>query len=249
MSITDIIVEKKNQIGVLTLSSNNGLNAINADVLENLAAKVGMLGADESVRVIVLRGSEKTFSSGINATEFVKTVNANMLEDMLDNFDKIAGVKKPIIAEISGYAVGIGFELALACDMIFCSDNAWFAVPDLCLGTVPGFGATQRLTKAIGKAKAMEMILSGRSMGASEADRIGLISRIIPLMYLHDETLKAAEIIASMPEIASITSKELIKTAIGNTDLEEGLDIEKQVYKNALESDEYKLNLEKMLEK
>ncbi len=249
MSITDVIIEKKNQIGVVTLSSNNGLNAINADVLETLAAKINMLDADDAVRVIVLRGSEKTFSSGINATEFVKTVNASMLEDMLDNFDKIAEIKKPIIAEISGYAVGIGFELALACDMIFCSDNAWFAVPDLCLGTVPGFGATQRLTKAIGKAKAMEMILSGRAMGAAEADRIGLISRIIPLMYLHDETLKAAEIIASMPEIASRTSKELIKTAVGNTDLEEGLDIEKQVYKNALESDEYKLNLEKMLEK
>ncbi|MBQ1612676.1 MAG: enoyl-CoA hydratase/isomerase family protein [Alphaproteobacteria bacterium] len=249
MSTTDVFVEKQNQIGLVTMSSHNGLNTINENVLETLATKISMLDADDDVRVIVLRGSEKNFSSGINATEFVKTVNTSMLESMLDDFDKISEVKKPLIAEISGYAVGIGFELALACDMIFCSDNTYFAVPDLCLGTVPGFGATQRLTKAVGKAKAMEMILSGRAMGAAEADRIGLVSRIIPLMYLHDETMKEAGIIASMPENALLTSKELVKTAVGNTILEEGLDIEKQVYKTALESDEYKLNLEKMLEK
>lgn len=122
-------------------------------------------------------------------------------------------------------------------------------MPDLCLGTVPGFGATQRLTKAAGKAKAMEMILTGRAMNAVEAERIGLISRIIPLMYLHDETMKVAELVASMPSLATNTSKELIKTAIGNTDLEEGLEIEKQVYKSALESDEFQINLENMLKK
>lgn len=247
--MTDISVKKDGQIGVVTMSSSNNLNTINAAALKKLASEIEKLDADDTVRVIVLRGSEKAFSAGLNATEFVKTVNANMLDEMIDSFDKIADIKKPIIAEISGYAIGIGFEIALACDMIFCSDNVWFAVPDLCLGTVPGFGATQRLAKAVGKAKAMEMILSGRAMSAKEADRIGLISRVIPLMYLHDETMKEAEIIASMPELATTTSKELIKTAIGNTDLEEGLDIEKQVYKNALESDEYKLNLKKMLEK
>lgn len=247
--MTDINVEKKGQIGLVTMTSNNGLNYINAEALARLTTAIVKLDADEAVRVIVLRGAEKAFSSGINATEFVKNVNISMLEEMLNNFDKIAGAKKPLIAEVSGYAVGIGFELVLACDMVFCAENSWFAVPDLSLGTVPGFGTTQRLTKAVGKAKAMEMILSGRAMGAKEADRIGVVSRTIPLMYLHDETMKEAEIIASMPEIASITSKELIKTAIGNTDLEEGLDIEKQVYKNALESDEYKLNFEKMLEK
>ncbi len=247
--MTDIKVEKKNRIGLVTLLSDNDLNFIDADALKNLAAKMALLDNDDSIRVIVLRGSEKAFSSGINATDFVKTVNTATLNDMIDNFDKIADIKKPVISEISGYAIGLGLELALAGDIIFCSDNTWFAVPDLSLGTVPGFGATQRLTKAVGKAKAMEMILSGRAMNASEADRIGLISRIIPLMYLHDETMKAAEIIASMPEVATNTSKELIKTAVGNTDLEEGLDIEKQVYKTALESDEYKINLEKMLEK
>ena len=245
--MTDIKVEKVGAIGLVTLTSKDNLNRIDAPSLDNLATEINRLDLSDDVKVIVLRGSEKAFSAGLNATEFVKTINSAILEDMADNFSKISDIKKPLIAEISGYAIGIGFELALACDMIFCADNTWFALPDLCLGTVPGFGATQRLPKAIGKAKAMEMILSGRAMGAKEADRVGLVSRTIPLMYLHDQTMKAAEKIASMPDLATNTSKELIKTSVGNSDLEEGLEIEKQVYKSALESDEFRINLENMI--
>lgn len=247
--MTDIKVEKVGAIGLVTLTSKDNLNRIDAPSLDNLATEINRLDLSDDVKVIVLRGSEKDFSAGLNATEFVKTINSAILEDMADNFSKISDIKKPLIAEISGYAIGIGFELALACDMIFCADNTWFALPDLCLGTVPGFGATQRLPKAIGKAKAMEMILSGRAMGAKEADRVGLVSRTIPLMYLHDQTMKAAEKIASMPDLATNTSKELIKTSVGNSDLEEGLEIEKQVYKSALESDEFRINLENMIKK
>lgn len=247
--MTDIKVEKVGAIGLVTLTSKDNLNRIDAPSLDNLANEINRLDLSDDVKVIVLRGSEKAFSAGLNATEFVKTINSAILEDMADNFSKISDIKKPLIAEISGYAIGIGFELALACDMIFCADNTWFALPDLCLGTVPGFGATQRLPKAIGKAKAMEMILSGRAMGAKEADRVGLVSRTIPLMYLHDQTMKAAEKIASMPDLATNTSKELIKTSVGNSDLEEGLEIEKQVYKSALESDEFRINLENMIKK
>lgn len=247
--MTDIKVEKVGTIGLVTLTSKDNLNRIDAPSLDNLATEINRLDLSDDVKVIVLRGSEKAFSAGLNATEFVKTINSAILEDMADNFSKISDIKKPLIAEISGYAIGIGFELALACDMIFCADNTWFALPDLCLGTVPGFGATQRLPKAIGKAKAMEMILSGRAMGAKEADRVGLVSRTIPLMYLHDQTMKAAEKIASMPDLATNTSKELIKTSVGNSDLEEGLEIEKQVYKSALESDEFRINLENMIKK
>ena len=247
--MTDIKVEKVGAIGLVTLTSKDNLNRIDAPSLDNLATEINRLDLSDDVKVIVLRGSEKAFSAGLNATEFVKTINSAILEDMADNFSKISDIKKPLIAEISGYAIGIGFELALACDMIFCADNTWFALPDLCLGTGPGFGATQRLPKAIGKAKAMEMILSGRAMGAKEADRVGLVSRTIPLMYLHDQTMKAAEKIASMPDLATNTSKELIKTSVGNSDLEEGLEIEKQVYKSALESDEFRINLENMIKK
>ncbi|MBR1649462.1 MAG: enoyl-CoA hydratase/isomerase family protein, partial [Alphaproteobacteria bacterium] len=242
--MTDVKVEIKGQVGLISLSSNDRLNRINAATLNDISESVVKLDRDDKVKVIVIRGGEKAFSSGLSATEFVKTVNMSMLEDMSENFAKIADARKPVIAEVSGYAIGIGFEIALACDMIFCSDNAWFSVPDLSMGTVPGFGSTQRLPKAVGKAKAMEMILSGRAVGAQEAERVGLVSRIIPLMYLHDETMKAADIIASQPPVAISTAKELIKTAVGNTDLEEGLEIEKQVYKSSLESDEYRANLE-----
>jgi enoyl-CoA hydratase len=158
-------------------------------------------------------------------------------------------VRKPLIAEVSGYAIGIGFELAMACDMIFCSDNTWFSVPDLSMGVVPAFGSTQRLPKAIGKAKTMELLLTGRAMGGDEADRTGLVTRVIPLSYLHKETMKVADILVSMPEIALTTSKELVKTAIGNASLSEGLEIERQVYKSSFETDEYRNNLENMIKK
>lgn len=247
--MTDVKVEKKGAVGIVTLNSKGGMNYIDDNVLRVLAKEVEQLDTNDDTRVIVLRGSEKAFSSGIDPTYFVRNVNEEVLDEMFANFDKIANVKKTIIAEVSGYAIGIGFEIALACDMVFCSDNTWFSIPDLSLGTVAGFGATQRLPKAIGKAKTMEMLLSGRAMGAEEAERIGLISRIIPLSYLHKEVLKVADLIASMPPMALMTSKELIKTAVGNVGLAEGLEIEKQVYKNNFDSDEYRINLENMVKK
>ena len=246
--MTDVRVEKKGSVAVVTLSSKSGLNYIDVECLRLLSREVEKLDVeDDAVRTIVLRGSEKAFSSGIDPTYFVRNVNAEVLDEMFENFDKLANVKKTTIAEVSGYAVGIGFEIALACDMLFCSDNTWFSVPDLSLGTVAGFGATQRLPKAIGKAKTMEMLLTGRAMGAEEAERIGLVSRVIPLSYLHREVLNVADIVASMPNAALTTSKELIKTAIGNTSLSEGLEIEKQVYKNNFDSDDYRFNLENMV--
>ena len=135
--MTDIKVEKVGAIGLVTLTSKDNLNRIDAPSLDNLATEINRLDLSDDVKVIVLRGSEKAFSAGLNATEFVKTINSAILEDMADNFSKISDIKKPLIAEISGYAIGIGFELALACDMIFCADNTWFVFPDLCLGTVP----------------------------------------------------------------------------------------------------------------
>ncbi len=247
--MTDVKVEKNGAVGIVTLNSKGGMNYIDEAVLRVLAKEVEQLDTNDDTKVIVLRGGEKAFSSGIDPTYFVKNVNEEVLDEMFANFDGIANVKKTIIAEVSGYAIGIGLEIALACDMIFCSDNTWFSIPDLSLGTVAGFGATQRLPKAIGKAKTMEMLLTGRAMGAEEAERIGLISRIIPLSYLHKEVLKVADLVASMPPMALMTSKELIKTAIGNVGLAEGLEIEKQVYKNNFDSDEYRINLENMVKK
>lgn len=154
-----------------------------------------------------------------------------------------------MIAAVSGYALGIGFEMALACDIVFASESACFGHPDLSLGTVPGFGATQRLPNTVGKSKTMEMILTGRAMNAREAERAGIVSRIIPLRYLFDEAFNTAERIAALPDLAVNTSKELIKTAVSNTNLEEGLEIEKQVYKSSIASDEFRQNLANLAKK
>ena len=247
--MTDINIEKSNQIAVVTLASKSGMNYIDENSLHELSENVEALDNDDDIKVIVIRGSEKAFSSGIEPTSFVRKVNHDLLNDMFDDFRKISNVRKPLIAEVSGYAIGIGFELAMACDMIFCSDNTWFSVPDLSMGVVPAFGSTQRLPKAIGKAKTMELLLTGRAMGGDEADRTGLVTRVIPLSYLHKETMKVADILVSMPEIALTTSKELVKTAIGNASLSEGLEIERQVYKSSFETDEYRNNLENMIKK
>lgn len=247
--MTDINVEKINQIAVVTLASKSGMNYIDESSLHELSENVEALDNDDDVKVIVVRGSEKAFSSGIEPNSFVRKVNHDLLDGMFDDFRKISNIRKPLIAEVSGYAIGIGFELAMACDMIFCSDNTWFSLPDLSMGVVPAFGSTQRLPKAIGKAKTMELLLTGRAMSGDEADRTGLVTRVVPLSYLHKETMKVADILVSMPEIALTTSKELVKTAIGNASLSEGLEIERQVYKSSFETDEYRNNLENMIKK
>jgi len=245
MENKNIAIEKRNQVGIITIDSGNGLNMLSIQNLSDLAEASVELDMDDTIKAIVIRGTEKVFSAGIDVNEFANAVsrNSNLTDDLYENFEKIADIKKPVIAAVSGYALGLGCELALAADIVLAAENATFGLPDLSLGTVPGFGATQRLPKAIGKAKAMEMVLTGRGMNAPEAERIGLISRIVPLRYLFDEATKCAERIASMPKLSVSASKELIKTAVGNTTLEEGLEIEKQVYKNALESQEFKQKL------
>ena len=218
-------------------------------MLSDLAEAATSLDMNDEVKVLVIRGSDKAFSTGIDVNEFVQEIDADKLEDMYENFEKFADIKKPIVAAVSGYALGIGCEMALACDIVLSSESACFGHPDLSLGTVPGFGATQRLTNIIGKSKTMEMILTGRAMNAKEAERSGIVSRIVPLRYLFDEAMKTALRIAALPDLAVNTSKELIKTAVSNTNLEEGLEIEKQVYKSSIASDEFRTNLLSMAKK
>ena len=244
-----ITSEIKNHTAVITLVSDDGLNVINREALGELAETAQMMDMNDSVQAIVIQGSDKAFSTGIDVNEFVQSISSQTTEEMYENFDKIADLKKPVIAAVNGYALGIGCEIALACDIILASESACFGHPDLSLGTVPGFGATQRLVAAVGKAKAMEMILTGRAMNAREAERCGMISRIVPVRYLRDEALKTAQRISDLPDLAINTSKELIKTAVSNTNLEEGLEIEKQVYKNSIESEEFRNNLSNMAKK
>ena len=183
----EIISEIKNHTGIITLKTEDGLNAVNRRMLAEIAEAATAMDMNDEVKAIIIRGGEKAFSAGVDVNEFVADVNPSVLEEMYENFEKIADVKKPVIAAVSGYALGIGFEMALACDIVFASESACFGHPDLSLGTVPGFGATQRLPNTVGKSKTMEMILTGRAMNAREAERAGIVSRIIPLRYLFDE--------------------------------------------------------------
>lgn len=245
----EVNTEIRNQIGIITLGSADGLNTINRRILAELAAAATSLDMSDNVKVIVLRGNDKAFSTGFDINDFLSDTSPEALDEMYENFEKIADIKKPVIAAVSGYVLGIGCEMVLACDIVFASESACFGHPDLSLGTVPGFGATQRLPNAVGKAKTMEMILTGRAMNAREAERCGIVSRIIPLRYLFAETMNTAARIAALPDLAVNTSKELIKTAVSNTNLEEGLEIEKQVYKSSISSDEFRQNLTEMAKK
>ena len=245
----EVNTEIRNQIGIITLGSADSLNTINRRILAELAAAATSLDMSDNVKVIVLRGNDKAFSTGFDINDFLSDTSPEALDEMYENFEKIADIKKPVIAAVSGYVLGIGCEMVLACDIVFASESACFGHPDLTLGTVPGFGATQRLPNAVGKAKTMEMILTGRAMNAREAERCGIVSRIIPLRYLFAETMNTAARIAALPDLAVNTSKELIKTAVSNTNLEEGLEIEKQVYKSSISSDEFRQNLTEMAKK
>ncbi len=245
----EISTEIRKNTGIITIQTDDGLNMINRQMLSDLAEAATSLDMNDSIKALVIRGSDKAFSSGIDINEFLADITPDTLEDMYENFEKFADIKKPIIAAVSGYALGIGCEMALACDIVLASESACFGHPDLSLGTVPGFGATQRLTNAVGKSKTMEMILTGRAMNALEAERAGIVSRIVPLRYLFKEAVKTAERISVLPDLAVTTSKELIKTAVSNTNLEEGLEIEKQVFKSSIASDEFRQNLLNMAKK
>ncbi len=245
----EVNIEIKKQTGIITLNTADGLNAINRKILSELAEAAVSLDMNNAVKVIIIRGNDKAFSSGLDVNDFLADTGSDAIDEMYENFEKIADVKKTVIAAVSGYALGIGCELVLACDIVLASESACFGHPDLSLGIVPGFGATQRMPYAVGKAKTMEMILTGRAMNAHEAERCGIVSRIIPLRYLLDEACNTAERIAAMPDLAVNTSKELIKTAVSNTNLEEGLEIEKQVYKSSISSDEFRQNLTEMAKK
>lgn len=201
MEYTNITVETRENLGIITLNRPQALNAVNAEMLKELALAAEAFDNNDAVRVLIVKGDGKTFAAGIDIKEVLGRADSKFLgiDEMQNCFRRFAAVKKPIIAAVSGYALGIGCELALACDIILAADNTRFGQPELSLGTIPAFGATQRLTRALGKAKAMEMILSGRALTAEEAFVSGLISRIVPLPDLFEDAAKTAARIATQP--------------------------------------------------
>ena len=226
-----IIVESKGAVGIITLNRPKMLNALSFGVFREIAAAVDDLEADDGIGCILLTGSEKAFAAGADIKEMQPKTFIDMFASDFAAIggDRVAKCRKPTIAAVSGYALGGGCELAMMCDIIIASDTAKFGQPEITLGTIPGIGGTPRLTRAIGKSKAMDLCLTGRMMDAAEAERSGLVSRIVPADKLMEEALAAAEKIASMSRPAAAMAKQAINRAF-ETPLSEGLNVERNLF-------------------
>jgi enoyl-CoA hydratase len=226
-----IIVESKGAVGIITLNRPKMLNALSFGVFREIAAAVDDLEADDKIGCILLTGNEKAFAAGADIKEMQPKTFIDMFSSDFTAIggDRVANCRKPTIAAVSGYALGGGCELAMMCDIIIASDTAKFGQPEITLGTIPGIGGTQRLTRAIGKSKAMDLCLTGRMMDAAEAERSGLVSRIVPADRLMEEALSAAEKIASMSRPAAAMAKESINRAF-ETPLSEGMNVERNLF-------------------
>jgi len=226
-----ILVENKGPVGLITLNRPKMLNALSFGVFREIAAAVENLEADDSIGCIVLTGGEKAFAAGADIKEMQPKSFIDMFSKRFIGIggDRVAQCRKPTIAAVSGYALGGGCELAMMCDIIVAADTAKFGQPEITLGTIPGIGGTQRLTRAIGKSKTMDLCLTGRMMDASEAERSGLVSRIVPADKLMEEVLGMAEKIASMSRPTAAMAKESINRAF-ETPLSEGLNVERNLF-------------------
>jgi len=230
MAYETILVETRGRVGLVTLNRPNALNALNSTLVGELNQALDGFEADPGIGCVVITGSEKAFAAGADIKEMQnKSYPDTYLDDFITSWDRVAARRKPIIAAVAGFALGGGCELAMMCDFIIAADTAKFGQPEIKLGVMPGAGGTQRLTRIVGKSKAMEMCLTGRMMDAQEAERAGLVSRVVPAAELLDEALKAAETIASMSLPIAMMTKESVNLAYETT-LAEGIRFERRVF-------------------
>lgn len=225
-----ILVEQRGRVGWITLNRPQALNALNSRVSEEVAAAASAFDADEGVGAIVVTGAEKAFAAGADIKEMESKTGAEMIDtDHFGAWSRFAAVRTPVIAAVSGYALGGGCELAMMCDVILAADTAVFGQPEITLGVIPGMGGTQRLIRAVGYYKAAELVLSGRLIQADEAERIGLVSRVFPAADLLDEAAKLADAIASKSLPSLYAAKATLDAAMETT-LEAGLAVEKREF-------------------
>jgi enoyl-CoA hydratase len=230
MSYETILVEQRGAVTLITLNRPQALNALNSQILTEILDAVKAFDADPSQGCAVLTGSEKAFAAGADIKEMQSQGFADMYgHDFFAGWDQFCRTRKPIIAAVSGYALGGGCEVAMMCDFILASDTAKFGQPEIKLAVTPGMGGSQRLTHAVGKAKAMEMCLTGRMMDAAEAERAGLVSRILPAADLVEEAVKTAALIASMAPLAILANKEMVNAAFETT-LAQGVAFERRLF-------------------
>ena len=250
MAYENIEVETEGHVAIVRLNRPKALNALCAALVSELGSALDDLEADDSIGCIVLTGSEKAFAAGADIKEMAdKTYIGAYMEDFITvGWERVTTCRKPIIAAVAGYALGGGCEVAMMCDFIIAADNAKFGQPEITLGTIPGAGGTQRLPRFVGKSKAMEMILTGRMMDAEEAERAGLVSRVVPLGELMDEAVKTADTIAGMSRPITYLAKESVNRAFETT-LAEGVRFERRVFHSTFASDDQKEGMAAFIEK
>ncbi|MBM3113309.1 enoyl-CoA hydratase [Pseudomonas sp. P66] len=240
MSFETILLDIHGKVGLITLNRPQALNALNAQIVGEINKALDQLEADPNIGCVVLTGSTKAFAAGADIKEMSELRYPQIyVDDLFSDADRIANRRKPIIAAVSGFALGGGCELAMMCDFILAADNAKFGQPEINLGVLPGMGGTQRLTRAVGKAKAMELCLSGRLMGAEEAERAGLVARVVAQDELLEEALKVAASIASKSVPISMMVKESVNRAFEVT-LSEGVRFERRVFHAAFATEDQK---------
>ncbi|NYT80230.1 enoyl-CoA hydratase [Alcaligenaceae bacterium] len=243
-------VEVHGRVGVLTLNRPKALNALSNEVIDELADAMRAFDADDNISVMVLTGNEKAFAAGadIGAMQSWSYMDVYKKDYLGGNWESLKRIRKPIIAAVAGYALGGGCELAMQCDFIIAADNAKFGQPEIKLGVIPGYGGTQRLPRAVSKAKAMDLILTARMMDAEEAERAGLVSRVVPLGKLMDEAMEAATIIASMSLPSVIMAKECVNMAYEGS-LSETLMYERRNFHALFASEDQKEGMAAFVEK
>jgi enoyl-CoA hydratase len=230
MSYEMVLVETHGRVGLIKLNRPAALNALCDQLMAEIGAQLRVFDADPEIGAVVLTGSEKAFAAGADIKEMQPRVYpGTLLQDFISPWEVVTTVRKPVIAAVSGFALGGGCELAMMCDIIIAADTAKFGQPEINLGVIPGAGGSQRLTRAVGKAKAMDMVLSGRFMDAAEAERASLVSRVVPAADLLAETLKLAEKIANMSPVAVAVAKKAVNAAF-ETSLAEGVKYERAAF-------------------
>lgn len=249
MAFETIIAETRGKVGLITLNRPKALNALNSQVLSDILEAVKAFEADANVGAMVITGSEKAFAAGADIKEMqTKTYVEAFMQDFFVGWEDLTRARKPVIAAVAGYALGGGCELAMMCDFIIAADNAKFGQPEITLGVMPGMGGSQRLTRFVGKSKAMDMVLTGRMMDAAEAERCGLVSSIVPVAELLDEALKAATKIADFSLPAVMMAKEAVNRSYETT-LAEGLRFERRVFHSMFALDDQKEGMAAFAEK
>ncbi|MBN2752932.1 MAG: enoyl-CoA hydratase [Rhodospirillaceae bacterium] len=250
MSFETLIVEIRNTVGLIVLNRPQALNALSAQLVSELQDALVAFDADDGIGAVVVTGSERAFAAGADIKEMAtKTYASCVLENFITSgWEATTHTRKPVIAAVAGFALGGGCELAMMCDIIIAADNASFGQPEIGLGIIPGAGGTQRLARAVGKAKAMDMVLTGRRIDAVEAERIGLVSRVVPLADLLPEALAVAETIAGLGRVAMLAAKAAVNVAFETT-LAEGVRYERQAFHALFSTEDQKEGMAAFVER